>query len=295
MIDQYNLRGTPEGKKYGFHIIGWTIKSKDDKNKVCLEDIFHRCHDSSTIGKNDYSTLSEFLAFGCRDESMTECKSVVVNIFVCLLRMLGKTTEDDRYFTKTSLYRKIKNSDDEIEKEYREFVYQAVVLLYNKQYVACYDVIVNYLKGSFTQLFTISKGNTVLANFCGKSFDFSLLSHNVGELYSDIQIGSVHSAKGQTHCATMYVETFYSGYECDHLFKIKSKATKRRAEVYYPNPLFQEEHTCNQLIYTSVLRMMYVGFSRPTHLLCFAVHKHNWNDEKIKKMRELGWNVVLVD
>ena len=26
-------------------------------------------------------------------------------------------------------------------------------------------------------------------------------------------------------------------------------------------------------------KMMYVGFSRPTHLLCFAMHKNNLNDE----------------
>lgn len=40
------------------------------------------------------------------------------------------------------------------------------------------------------------------------------------------------------------------------------------------------------------MRMMYVGFSRPTHLLCYASYKHNWNDNRIDKMKKLGWEIV---
>lgn len=39
----------------------------------------------------------------------------------------------------------------------------------------------------------------------------------------------------------------------------------------------------------SAMYMMYVGFSRPTHLLYYAVVKDNWNDER---MEMLGWKIV---
>ena len=39
------------------------------------------------------------------------------------------------------------------------------------------------------------------------------------------------------------------------------------------------------------LKMMYVGFSRPTHLLCFAVLKENVKDD-IQKLENAGWEKV---
>ncbi len=37
--------------------------------------------------------------------------------------------------------------------------------------------------------------------------------------------------------------------------------------------------------------MMYVGFSRPTHLLCFACLKENVKDD-IELFRNAGWEIV---
>ena len=40
------------------------------------------------------------------------------------------------------------------------------------------------------------------------------------------------------------------------------------------------------------MKMLYVGMSRPTHLLCYASLKQNWNDERLQKMRYAGWQVT---
>lgn len=90
----------------------------------------------------------------------------------------------------------------------------------------------------------------------------------------------------------MYVETSFKQYESEHLFKIKKRAAKRKPVEYYPNPLFQENVGNFQLTMKSAMYMMYVGFSRPTHLLCYAVVKDNWNDERIERMEMLGWKIV---
>lgn len=109
--------------------------------------------------------------------------------------------------------------------------------------------------------------------------------------FSDITIGSVHSVKGQTHCATMYVETSFNGYETEHLIK-KRNPTKRNPNNMFPSPLFQEIHQFQgQVTRISAMRMIYVGFSRPTHLLCYAVFKENWTDNMIARMKGLGWKI----
>lgn len=108
-----------------------------------------------------------------------------------------------------------------------------------------------------------------------------------------IDIETVHSAKGKTHCATMYIETSYFDYESKKLELKKTKATKKRAIEYYNNPLFDEEHnygttSCKRAKET--MKMMYVGFSRPTHLLCFAILKNNC--VSAPAFIDRGWEVV---
>ena len=39
------------------------------------------------------------------------------------------------------------------------------------------------------------------------------------------------------------------------------------------------------------MRKLYVGVSRPRHLLCIAMHKDNITDEQIAQLEALGWNV----
>jgi len=97
-------------------------------------------------------------------------------------------------------------------------------------------------------------------------------------------VGTVHSAKGQTHCATLYIETSYYSYETE---KIKA-------------PLFKEDHKFIvgqkkagkeiDIQKKQALKMMYVGFSRPTHLLCFAVLEENVKNV-LEKFVNAGWKI----
>ena len=166
--------------------------------------------------------------------------------------------------------------------------------MFQQGYSECYTLVADYLKGRFSQIFKISNNNKVLTDFCEKGFDTGLLNIDAPTSFPDIKIESVHSTKGQTHCATMYVETSFKDYESSHLFKQKKKATKKASATFYPNPLFQEEVQYKQVTCQAVMRMMYVGFSRPTHLLCFAAVKDNWNNDRIRKMRSLGWKIIVL-
>ena len=85
----------------------------------------------------------------------------------------------------------------------------------------------------------------------------------------EVHVGTIHSAKGETHTATLYLESYYyndggKSYESQRLkdqFKgvlLSSKAGKRVKQS---------------------ARMVYVGFSRPTHLLCFAVQKDHFHED----------------
>lgn len=294
LIELYKLRSTKDGAKYGFHIVGWSIRRKNgmSNNKLHLEDIFPNCVKASEKGLSSYDTLSEFLVLGCREHSMYECKTVIQKALVCLLRKLNVCDSDGRLFSKTRLENKIMLMGEDDFNDYKLLIYQTSVLLFQKHYSECHTLLVGFLKGSFSRIFEISDNNPMLADYCEKEFDTELLNAEIPAAFPDIEIGSVHSAKGQTHCATMYVETSFKDYESSHLFKIKKIATRKRPEVLYPNPLFQEKAEYAQVTCKAVMHMMYVGFSRPTHLLCYASYKHNWSNERIEKMEQLGWKII---
>lgn len=294
LIDIYDLRTTPEGNKYGFHIIGWNVKPKEGETiKMSLSDIFPKYTKQNEIGQPFYDTLNDFLFFGCRENTMYECYSVITKILVYVLRLLEEKDDEGRFYSKTTIKKWIKEKGEEAYANYLQFLYKSSAFLFFKEYEDCYHSVHDYLKGSFSALFNISETNFFFSNFIGERFNADFIVEQNSE-YPDINIGSVHSAKGQTHCATMYVETPYKKYETEYLFRVKKHAAKKRGVIYYPNPLFQEEVTNNLVTTKSVMHMMYVGFSRPTHLLCYAVVKDNWNEDMIAKMKELGWKIKIL-
>ena len=105
-----------------------------------------------------------------------------------------------------------------------------------------------------------------------------------------ISISTVHSAKGMTHCATMYVETAHRNkYESQYMIEPISTGRGRNRVTTYRSPFFKQDVVTDRPVKSTVKRIMYVGFSRPTHLLCYASNRDLWNEELIRQMRENGW------
>ncbi len=97
----------------------------------------------------------------------------------------------------------------------------------------------------------------------------------------EINLGTVHSVKGQTHIATLYIESSYFNdggkkYESQRLapqfkgVKLRANAGKRVRES---------------------AKMVYVGFSRPTHLLVFAVHKERY-ESYLSDIDTTRWKLI---
>jgi len=78
-----------------------------------------------------------------------------------------------------------------------------------------------------------------------------------------IPIDTVHGIKGETHTATMYLETKYYKnsieYFCDELAGRSGDA----------------KQNCKRK--NQALKIAHVAFSRPTHLLCIAIHKNEYD------------------
>ena len=99
-----------------------------------------------------------------------------------------------------------------------------------------------------------------------------------------IKVGSIHSVKGQTHTATLVLETFWHRHNLESIKewlvgeKNGSTALGIQAE-------------CR-------LKLHYVAMSRPTHLLCLAMKQNSFTDSNretyIEKLKEYGWSIRYV-
>ncbi|WP_215192715.1 hypothetical protein [Exiguobacterium sp. s7] len=111
---------------------------------------------------------------------------------------------------------------------------------------------------------------------------FNSVHYNTLPNYSDIQVGidTVHGVKGETHSATLYLETFYKGLDLNRIIPfLKGEYDKKVAA---------------QKKGQEALKVTYVGMSRPTHLLCITMNSDGVTAIDIEGFREKDWEVIYI-
>lgn len=309
LIKKYNLHQNDKNIKNGFKIIGWnTVWNNDEENidkktklkKLRLIDFYKNYEKESINRKDDHRCLKDYLYHFDKDKKTLESiRKSILNSFIRILDLEDIKDERERRYRKSTLMQFIKNQSEEDYNDFKTKLYSwCFRIVVHEQNEEVYTEIVSFLKSKdFIGLnwynlenyvpFKISKSNQFII-----SNDFQLKEQNkdVAEERENIQIDlvSVHAVKGQTHCATMYIESAYQKptYETQKIVKLKGKEKS--------NPLLLEEHKCNGKYDKQALKMMYVGFSRPTHLLCFVVLEENVKDYLDSLCHTKGgfWEVV---
>lgn len=297
LIIHYSLQEIAEALKYGFKIIGWASKWDDDENhngKLRLENIFQAYKKETNANKETFDSLSKYIQlFDYNKITLESARMNILNLLIHILRIENKTyktkirdREVIRYYSKSEMINYIKSEENNCNYElFKRKLYKwSFKLAVNKSFVEVYSDIKDFIETDFKDWFNFSI-STETSQFMGDQFEPIITikaaeEDNTEDYQIRIDIGTVHSAKGQTHCATMYVETAYQRppYETN-------KIIKRNA-----NPFLQQRHNCTRKFEKQSIKMMYVGFSRPTHLLCFAALKENIGDN-CQPYIDAGWKI----
>ncbi len=95
----------------------------------------------------------------------------------------------------------------------------------------------------------------------------------------EIQVGTIHSVKGETHDATLVLETKNRQYDLE-------KLSRRLA--------FMESQTISGKMNQMFARQVYVAASRPRRLLCMAAHQDRIPPVVRAQLRQHGWMIQLV-
>jgi len=95
-----------------------------------------------------------------------------------------------------------------------------------------------------------------------------------------IRVGSIHSVKGQTHTATLVLETFHRTH---NLKALKGWLLGKRAGG----------GGCSNVT-LGRLRQHYVAMTRPSHLLCLGMRRDSFLGREIRQLAGTGWRVAEV-
>lgn len=315
LIKNFNLHQTANAKKDGFHIVSWSTEwNNDEQNlnneKIRLKDIFPNYSRESKQKKEDFNCFRKHLQLFDSDKKTFEgIRKSILNALIRILReeKIYKDAVSNIYFRKKDLIDFIKNIGNEKYEDFKLKLFSWCFKIITKnEYEDIYQEIKKYIETEFinynwnNDAIQVQRKIDKSSVFLYGNFDYLSLANvddeNVIKEIEEIEvkIASVHAVKGQTHCATMYIESSYINYETEKLKVVSKKATTTRAEQVLPNPLFNEYHTYRQgkdSRAKQALKMMYVGFSRPTHLLCFATLEENVKDD-IEKYKNAGWVVI---
>ncbi len=305
IIKEYQRDGIiPQYPNHPFKVIAWSAvwddneKEEQDNKRIRLQDI---CYYSKELKnkKEDFDSLSKYLQlYDKRGKTLKNVRNSILNAFVHILDLEGKRYElvsrgkkINRRFTRNKLIEYIKEYDIEnhVYEIFKQRLYNWCFGLICGEEKKVFDNMKSFIETEL-KIWSEIKLNSDTYSFIGDQFVKEPLNiENMKKRQDDldIEIGTVHSAKGQTHCATLYIETFYFDYETGKL----------------KEPFFKERHNCIlgqekngkevDKRKKEALKMMYVGFSRPTHLLCFAaLHDNVKND--LDKFKNSGWEIVSI-
>lgn len=245
---------------------------KEHDSHIALKSYFEDFERNHHKIKETYDNLKSYLIYFEDNDSFKGIRKNIINAFLNILRLENTKDENDRFYTKETLINKLKEKQNQEQNNsiYDDFnsnlyIWAKIILIENNIDYS-YTKIKNYipdLLNIFNQ--SISKSRAFINDELIQTTERTI-ANETKNIYNedgiDIHISTIHSVKGETHTATLYLESYYySEYE-----------TQRLLEQFKYVPFRNITSR-----YMQSAKMAYVGFSRPMHLLCIAIHEDRFD------------------
>lgn len=287
-------------KKNIFKAIGWRkeIKEEDgeeESGKLCLKSYFD-FDNSKQKSRADYALFSDYFFISndlISEKGVAIVKDRFLKALVKALRLSEVKNSEGVYFNPASVLAFIKiNNKEEYDKLMSNLYAWAKAFFSNED---IYLELRAYVIHLLTKVFIVQKASDALKQFMvtsttqsedkqtERSKSSNSFIYDSEGTFIDIQVNSVHGVKGETHTGTLYLETYYyndggKSYESQRLIK-QIKGVRVGGSL---GKRVQES-----------LKVAYVGLSRPTDLLCFAIHSSRLSDQDILELKN-NWEIIKV-
>jgi len=265
-----------------FKAVGW--RGKPHEKKRTIPSYWNGYSKEIKVKRTEFSNLINYLApqldSFISSKGINFYKKRLVEAFLKCLRIAG-ITDNDRAFTERKLHRFISENDSDFYTNFRVRLAKWCLQIHKQEEI--FNEIKNYLTQEFKDFFNYQI-NGELTNFINSSDiveeneetpqNNNIYKYSSGITDIEIEVSTIHGVKGETHTATCYLETFYRDYD------IKRIINYLKADYSEP---------CKKIMKQN-LKMAFVGMSRPSHLLCVAVHADSISEHE-EALHRSGWDV----
>ena len=289
--------------RYPIKVISWstewaTQEEKDDLAKIRLVDYHSKFEKNKHKPKPDYDCLKSYLLyFDNRKQTLEPIRKNILNALLKVLRLEEIENEKKRYFTKRFLLAYLNDKDllestNNYETLKLHLYNWSIGIIRNKIEVVWSEI--KLYVPIFVRIFgkEIDKSKQFISeSICQKQEEENIIEKNPNRLQIDnlnIEVSTIHSTKGQTHCATLYLESYY--YQDGKGDNAKSYESQRLADQFLGKAISKD---VGQHVNES-LKMAYVGLSRSTNLLCIAIHEDRFN-KHLNNIDKNKWEVKKVE
>jgi DNA helicase-2/ATP-dependent DNA helicase PcrA len=287
-----NIGAIPINPPHKFMAIAWR-KEHEDPEKIGLSDYWANFSNANSKKQIDFNVLKDYILYCDKEKGTLEpIRKNILNAFLKILRLESVFDEHSRFFTKRKLINLIKTLEDNEYENLKLKLYKWSLGTIKGNSEEIITSIREYIP-SFLSIF--QKTINLSTDFINGGSEINVVDlaleaqSNLFESEElSIEIGTVHSAKGQTHTATLYLETYFQ--KDGNGANAKSYESQRLARQILGNQLAAN---VGARVKQSA-KMAYVGFSRPTHLLCLAVHKDRF-DAVLSGINRDDWDIVEVE
>lgn len=265
---------------------GWVGKKGANEQKRYIESYYPSFEKKNTKPRLEGDSFDDFL-FKNHHGTVKDCGSSIIQGIIEFLDLCNVRNNAKRY-NRTSLLNyltliDIKNKEELLCKVMKWAMLAATGSnAVNRQHMK--EEIYQYLSCALLPLF----GKNEATEEANKFFNAVAVGHQAaldaehGNIYKErdieIEVATVHSVKGETHAATLYLETYYNKYYESERLKEQFKG------MAYTGT---DDDTLKSL------RVVYVGMSRPRYLLCVAIQKDRFHSIDCQELREI-WEVVEI-
>lgn len=286
-----------ENSERPIKVVCWNTDWKEDETsrrdvaKLRLEDYHKGFKKEKGKPKQDYDYLRSYLLYYEKAQTLKPIRKNILNAFLKILRLENINYADDSPYTEKKLIDLIQEKDVQKYYEFSLNIYNWSIGIVQERTDNIWNEIRAYVP-TFLSIFdkTISASldfiNIDNAEVPAENASILTPTNHYKEDGLEIEITSVHAVKGQTHCATLYLESYFQ--QDGRGENAKSYESQRLKDQFLGVKI---QSNVGDRVKQSA-KMAYVGFSRPTDLLCVAIHKDRF--QGLGSIDRNIWEVVEV-
>lgn len=276
-------------KKERYAVIGWR---KYAGKGVGIDSFYPNFKNKGLQKRKNYNSLKAYL-FNCDKSTccMNDLRTNILNALLKILRIEHIKDSNDLFFTQKRLLEYLKKNETAYN------IFKSNLCSWCKKCAnELYDEVLSDIRGylpDFLQFWdkTISLSKNFVVDDSAEDLVVRESSATNDDVCIDgisVSIQTVHSIKGQTCTGILYLDT-YNGNACG--------ASPLKYESEKLSKYFLGQKLCDnpkeKKFIKDAAKVVYVGFSRPTHLLCYAVQKERF-DKNLSNIDTTKWNIVNI-